>query len=310
MKTLLRSLLLAAAAGTGLLATAAQAQTFPNSTLDTWAIRSTAVPSGVEAPANWQTTDDLIAPVAPFPLPSSTNTVTKTTTARGGAFAAQLQTTNYLGLVDLPGLLLLGADYNGGDGGIPFTGRPANLQFYYRLSGPQAVADSAAVLVQLTRRVNGAFTLVAEGRYFIPALAAAYTLGTVPLRYVSGLAPDSAFVIIGSGFADTITPGTRLLVDDLAFTGTATATRDAALNAAFTAAPNPSPDGRFVLQGLAPALLAAPLTVLDATGRVVRRELGAAPAAARSLDLSALPVGVYTVQLLTTDGLVTRKLVR
>ena len=65
-----------------------------------------------------------------------------------------------------------------------------------------------------------------------------------------------------------------------------------------------------MLQGLAPALLAAPLTVLDATGRVVRRELGAAPAAARSLDLSALPVGVYTVQLLTTDGLVTRKLAR
>ena len=134
---------------------------------------------------------------------------------------------------------------------------------------------------------------------------------TLPLKYLSNAQPDTVRIIFLSGTADRITAGTTLQVDDVTFTGTVTATRDAALDAAFTAAPNPSPDGRFVLRGLAPALLAAPLTVLDATGRVVRRDaIIPVAVAARNLDLSALPAGVYTVQLLTTDGLVTRKLVR
>ncbi|WP_375417697.1 T9SS type A sorting domain-containing protein, partial [uncultured Hymenobacter sp.] len=76
--------------------------------------------------------------------------------------------------------------------------------------------------------------------------------------------------------------------------------------------PNPSPDGRYVLGATEPALLAAPLTVLDATGRVVRREdaPGRSAVATRALDLSGLPTGIYTMQLATPRGLVTRKLVR
>lgn len=113
---------------------------------------------------------------------------------------------------------------------------------------------------------------------------------------------------MGGGPAPT--PGTTLRIDEISFVGTGAATRDAALNAAFSAAPNPSPNGCYLLQGLTPAQLAAPLTVLDATGRMVRCEAAAPTAAARTLDLSALPVGIYTVQLLTADGLVTRKLAR
>ena len=82
-------------------------------------------------------------------------------------------------------------------------------------------------------------------------------------------------------------------------------------NAALTVAPNPSPDGRYQLSSPNAGLLAAPLTVLDATGRVVRREAAAPPAtSARTLDLSALPGGIYTMQLLMPTGMVTRRLTR
>ena len=56
--------------------------------------------------------------------------------------------------------------------------------------------------------------------------------------------------------------------------------------------------------------MAAPLSVLDATGRVVHREAAPPLATARLLDLHDLPPGIYTVQLLTAQGLVVRKLLR
>ena len=311
MKSLLRSLLVLAA-GVGLVAPAparaqAQTQSFPNSGLDTWALRG-----GIEAPTNWQTTDDVAQALLGARFP--TNTVVKTAVVHGGAFAAQLQTQNLLGQGQIPGLIFLGNSVRGGAnlaGGLPFTARPATVQFYYQLSGAQALADSAAMAVQLTRRVNGVAQVVAQGTHLFTALAGSYVLVTVPLRYRSGVVPDSLSLAFSSGSAKRITVGTVLRIDDITLLGTVTATRDAALTAALTAAPNPSPDGRYALAGLEPALLAAPLTVLDATGRVVRREPAASPAAAvRLLDLSELPTGIYTVQLFTPAGLITRKLRR
>ena len=307
MKTLLLSRLVFAAGLCLLLAAPALAQTFPNSGLDTWALRNF-----VEAPTNWQTTDDVVAAILGTRIP--TNTVTKTTTVHGGPFAAQLQTQSVLGQVVAGGIFLGNSIHGGADlvGGLPFTARPTTMQFYYQLSGARALTDSAAMAVQLTRRVNGVVQVVAQAEYQFKTLAATYTLVSLPMQYKSSLAPDSLSVAFVSGIAKTITPGTMLRVDDISFTGGATATRDAALAAALSIAPNPSPDGRYTLYATEPALLSGPLAVLDATGRVVRREdaLSRAAAPSRSLDLSTLPGGIYTVQLFTPRGLVTRKLTR
>ena len=296
------------ALASGLLAFAAPAQTIPNGTLDTWTSR----PNG-DSPTGWLTTDDIAADIFGSPLPFPTNTVQKTAASHGGAFAAQLQTQSLPGFGDTPGVLLLGsrvATSTRFPGGIPFTGRPARLQFYYKLSGAQALADSADVKVLLTATVNGTSTTVGGATYLFRNTAAAYQLVTIPLGYVSRLQPDSVRLVFTSGDADLIHVGTVLTVDDVAFTGTATATRDAALNAALSIAPNPSPDGRFRLLADEAALLAAPLSVLDATGRVVLHEaVPAVAATSRVLDLGALPGGIYTVQLVTPRGLVTRKLV-
>ena len=103
------------------------------------------------------------------------------------------------------------------------TARPAALEFYYQLRGNPA--DSAAVLVRLTRNVNGTAVLVAEGFFVVPAEAVAYTLARVPLHYFSSLAPDSVMLRFTSDSVDQHTDGTTLLADAISLTGTVLAAR-------------------------------------------------------------------------------------
>ena len=74
-------------------------------------------------------------------------------------------------------------------------------------------------------------------------------------------------------------------------------------------APNPT-EGRAALLLTQPLTAAAPLLIFDATGRQVLETTVPAGATRHELDLTALPVGVYAVRLLTPEGTVTRRLVR
>ncbi|AMJ66632.1 T9SS type A sorting domain-containing protein [Hymenobacter sp. PAMC 26628] len=291
----------------------ARAQAVANGGFETWAARS-----GTDAPTGWLTVDDVIAALSPVRL--ATGTFTKTTDVHGGAYALRLETKATLfGVV--PGGVVLGTKLGpltaAAPAGLPFTGRPTALQFYYKLTGaqPPVATNGAFAEVSLTRTVNGQSVVVAVGAQTFSAVTPAYTLAQVPLVYASSATPDSVHISFGSGLIDVSTgaptggtAGTVFQIDDVAFAGTATATRDAALAAALTVAPNPSPGGRYVLRAPA-ALLAAPLAVVDATGRTVRREEPpAAGTATRTLDLAGLAGGVYTLQLFTDKGLITKKL--
>ncbi|MDO7846571.1 T9SS type A sorting domain-containing protein [Hymenobacter sp. M29] len=303
MKTL--TSLLRAGAAALLLAAPARAQTpIANASFETWA-------GTPEKPAGWLTTDDVYAAV--FGVQVATGTVRKSPAAHSGTFAAQLQTTTAQGLGTNAGTLVLGsalsinAQFDFEKIGQPYTGRPASLQFYYRLSGP--LTDSAGVALELTRRVNGQRVVVGyagqPGRagYPLPALAAAYTLATVPIQYVSNLPPDSVRISFTSGEADVLTAGTTLLIDDVALVGGTLPTRTARAETALLAYPNPSPDGRFTLQLPAPTA-AAEVRVTDALGREVAREAWAnAPRRSQVLNLLAQPAGLYTVRVLTAAGL-------
>ena len=294
-----------------LLLTSAHAQTVANLNLETWATRTTAVPAGVEAPANWQTLDDILSNVAGFPLPASSATVTKSTDAHGGSFAARIETKTFALLgADVPGGMALGTrviDFGSLYSGVPYASRPTQLQFYYKLSGGGAATDNAGVSVSLSRTTNGVSTdIVLVHQTLAPA--ATYTLANVPLPYTSNATPDSLHIEFYSGSVQSPTAGTVLLVDDISFV-TPTATRAGLLDAPVSVAPNPSADGRFTLHSPEPGLLAAPFTVTDVTGRVVLQSAKASPATSRAIDLGTQAAGLYTLQLQTDRGLVVRKLV-
>lgn len=310
MKTLFRAGLLAILFS-GSFATA-HGQAVANGDFETWAARN-----GVDAPTGWLTTDDILAALlGPF----STGTYTKVTDAHGGTYAVRLESkATRLGV--LPGALVLGSQLGNLalPGGLPFASRPATLQFYYKLSGPQpsVASDGAFAQVALTRRVNDSTQVIATGTQVFNTPTTGYVLAQVPLTYTSNAQPDSVRLVFGSGLVTATgmsatggTAGTVFQLDDVSFVGTATVTasRHAALSAALSVAPNPSPDGRYLLSG-PPALLAGPLAVVDLTGRVVYREAAvAAGAATRSLSLMGLAAGLYTLQLTAGPNLLTHKL--
>ena len=292
--------------------TARAQQAVPNGTMETWAVRNG------NAPAQWQTTDDVLNAELPgFPL---SNAVTRSATFHGGSFAAQLaNSTTFLGVV--PGFIVLGnslGDINSIDslaqlGGLPYTSRPARMQFYYRFSGTIASPDDRPLVrIALTKTTGGVRQVVASAHRYLTA-ATTYTLADFPLIYQRGFLPDSVHIAFGSGDFDgaSFTLGNTLLIDDITLTGNVLATRDAQLQAALTAYPNPSSTGLFALSAPETALLAAPLTVTDALGRIVLRQ-SAAPvdgSGSRTVDLRQQTAGIYCLRLETTRGPVIKQLV-
>ena len=299
-----------------MVALGAQAQAVPNGTLDAWETRS-----GGQAPVGWITTDDNLATLPfPSPFPAFTGTVVQTTVARTGPFAVQLVTQSFTSggfNSNLNGVIALGTRLSNTPNaiipvGVPYTGRPARLEFYFKLTGTRAVADSAAAFLQLTRTTNGNIVVVAEAELLFRAAAATYTLATMPLVYGAAGAPDTLRVVFGSGQARNLTPGTTLTIDDVTLAGTATAVRDAVADAALSVYPTSSPSGQYTLAAPAqPAILNTELTVLDLTGRVVLRQ--PAPAGSSGSRALALPAGLapglYTLRLDAPTGPLTRKLV-
>lgn len=276
------------------------AQQIPNGNLETWTTSA-----GINHAQNWLTTDDLLT--AQLGVPFATGTTSKTTDAHSGSFAAKLETVS-----GVPGFLILGTSVTLRPddilGGLPFTGRPASMQLHYKLSGTNLANDQPIAGAALTRTTNGQRQTIAEGALYLPA-AATYTPLTIPLRYSSTLAPDSIHIFIASGIANTLTSGTTLYVDDIAL-GTALPTRETLDDARLTLFPNPSADGRFTLDApAAPALLSAPLTVSDLTGRVVLAQPALeGNATRREIDLRGQPVGIYLLRLTSAAGPVVRRL--
>jgi len=303
-----------------LLARPAGAQNIGNGTLETWA-----TPYGTgsaEVPTGWLTTDDLLAYFSNVARGSyNTGTVTKSTDARSGSYAAKLTTTSVPttgASVVLPGYLLLGDktgvyEYYGIPiGGAPTTGRPNRLTFNYKLTGP--ATDSASVFVYLTTTQAGVPAVIGQAYQLLTPTTSGYTEAIVPITYdpAAKAAADSVHVLFSSGDALAPTVGTTLLVDNVGISSTIAATRaSAATQELLAVAPNPSPAGHFVISSpTRPGLAAAPLTVLDALGRTVAQQPAqAAPTATRPLDLSHLPLGIYTLRLATAEGILTRQLV-
>ena len=290
----------------------AMSQTIPNSGFETWATRN-----GAEAPGNWLNSDDLYE--------GSTGAVTKSTDAHTGSFAAKLTNTTIKdpsGSFVAEGAIILGTRFNsqvtyGGYpiGGIPYTARPAQFQFYYKLTGPAADSALTTLLLTSTGAKGAAPTIVGGGILLLaPTTGTGYTQVTVNIPYNPAIAtnPDSVRIMFTSGSARTIVAGSTLLVDDVSLIGgTALAVRaDASVQARLSVAPNPSPAGRFQLSApTEPALASAPYTVLDMLGRVVAQQPAlAVPSPTRELDLSSLPAGIYLLRIDSKQGLLVRQL--
>ena len=295
MKSVLsRALLLLATA----LPTQLLAQTVPNGGLETWLTRN-----GGDVPQGWVTSDDLYARLG---LAVSQGTVSKTTTAHGGSFAARVAVQsifgrNLIGVLVLGDVSRVGLTFNTASrGGIPFTARPTQVQFWYRFSG--AANDSANFYLELRRGAGTAARQVGVGTRYLVAPAAntaVYTLATLPITYgPNSLPPDSLRIYLSVGSTRSSTTAV-LLLDDLTLTLPA-ATAQGAAQPAWQVYPNPSTNGQFVLRTADAALAHAAVEILDSQGQLLRAwpaRPSAGPVTERLLDLGAVPAGLYLLRV-------------
>ena len=285
----------------------ASAQAVPNGNFENWELRG-----GSERPVDWSTTDDLLDVIG---VPVISNAVSKTADKQSGSSAVKLENKAVFGGLATGGFLALGTlpDLEAEEFlGVPFTSRPTHLQFHYKQTGTDIANDSAQVIVALTRYVNGHREVVGGAESLLRDAPSSYTLMSLPLQYLSTAVPDSMFLMFESATAEEFTLGNALYLDNIAFTSTVAATRNADLAKAMQVYPNPSATGLFTLTtaGRDAELAGATLTVTDSQGRTVLRQAYSRATQPRTIDLQSQPSGLYILRLDTPKGRVVQRLTK
>jgi hypothetical protein len=177
-----------------------------------------------EDPDNWSTPNSYSAQ---FGLPIS---VTKdAVNPHTGAFAVSIES-KFVSLISatLPSMVTNGNiavdivnqtfDISGGQ---PVTGRPLSFDGWMRYD-PQAVADSAFIMILLTRYdvAGNSRDTVGIGYRSYGGSISSWTPFSVPVQYLGCQNPDSVLLIMASGnpFTMQATDGTELVIDDVSFT--------------------------------------------------------------------------------------------
>lgn len=181
------------------------AQTLSNPNFESWGTGSATYSADI-LPTNW--------------WPFSCNTVTQTTDAYQGTYAAKIQGWFACGIS--PGVLVNGqepavfCDFM--DSGTPFTSKPSAISGYYKYTDV-ASGDSAEVTVILKR--YNTFTLKRDTiAYSTKTLgpSAGYSLFTVNITdLMPGVSPDSIIIMFNSSkyyMFDTVTLGLPALYID------------------------------------------------------------------------------------------------
>jgi hypothetical protein len=148
-------------------------------------------------------------------------TLSKTTDAHSGNFAAMLETKQW-GSFLLPGLLVSGNFITSSPfviQGKPFTELPVKFKGYYKYISVNN--DSAAIFAMLTRydNLNSKRDTIAEARFAVLNTTSSYTFFEIDFNYhITGVNPDSIDVVFsssaaGSNFQGQI--GSTLFVDDV-----------------------------------------------------------------------------------------------
>lgn len=233
-------------------------------------------------------------------------TITESADARSGSSAARGEVVTVFGFPLPPNLI----SSDSGGLGFPVSQAWAELRGWYKLSTP--ASDEMLVSILMT---VGDSTVGVGGEAF--GAAAAYTPFSVPIAYIPGAVPDTAYItitIVGDTLTGIPTIGATFLLDDLSFSGTVdaddpgTGLPEATVLAQNYPNPfNPSTQIPFMLAEAGPVTL----EVFDVLGRrVALLADGELPAGAhvRPFDAGGLAGGVYMYRLTASGSTLTRKM--
>lgn len=182
--------------------------------------------------------------------------------------------------------------------GTPYTARPAQAAAYMRYA-PTAVGDSGFLYFALTKWNGTSTDTIGIAGAVISTTVSNWQLYTMPFIYnpaFSNVQPDSMIVFCSATDDDFPHPGSSIYVDDITFSGWVGIDESTPLNE-FAMYPNPASD--FI--SLRVDQSAQELVVFNLEGREVAHypiENGTL-----RVDVSTLPVGIYTCTLLNEQKL-------
>ncbi len=231
-------------------------------------------------------------------VPTYYSTITQSTTAHSGSYAAQGQVAAYFNQLVAP-LMQTGSTANG----FHYVGRPASVTGYYQLSSQSG--DEMHVIALLVR----GDTAIAAATGIITTAASSYTQFSFPFTYVFAGNADSAYVQIAmSNAGGTVHSGSVFLVDDIAFSGVngvnqspGTAPRTFALDQNYPNPFNPSTTIGYDV----PYRSRVEITVFNALGQQVKQlvndDFGAGHYTVQ-FNANGLASGVYFYRLRAVAG--------
>lgn len=257
--------LMLAAAMVAIASTNTTAQTIPNGSFEKWVLKQ-----GVEVLEGWTTSEELQC------APSSAG---KSTDKADSSFAILLETSN---CAQAGGIHEGFAIRN-----FAITKKPMYLKGSYKAT--RTNTDSCQVKVILKK---GA-TEVGGATLNIYATQSTYKTFSLPIKYTSTTVPDKAEIYLFSDKIGKETMGSKLWVDKLSFSDTATGINDEVLhNKDITIFPNPAYNEVYVQQNS--GNMANTYTITDQVGKVILS--GTLTGVLTTINIEQLPKGFYLLQ--------------
>jgi hypothetical protein len=235
---------------------------------------------------------------------ASITTVSKTTDAHSGTYAALAETKSFFntitGIQDtVPGIMVTGTDILSSGNGFPFALRPDSLSAWYKYSPAGSDFAGIGVILSKWNSSNGSRDYIASGEISIFSAAASYTYGSAPLTYFMPDVPDTAFVYLSSSNGSIFFPGSVLTVDDISFVTPVGTEEISGMNSFnVTAYPNPA-SGNINIKLLSPG--AVIISIYDITGRIIYSADSHGNSSV-NIDLNYWNSGFYSYIISTKDG--------
>lgn len=179
-----------------------KAQSLPNTNFENWYIVN------YDMLTTWRTSNEITVPQFGVPNVTRIN--------QGAANSSLKLSTIAVGLDTIVGLITNALDFNGGEGGKPYSQKPTGLQGDFRYN--IAPHDTARIVVSF----KNSGVVFATDMITIWGTQSSFSQKNFPLPVMTfcGLTPDSVIVSVASGdFLNSPVVGSYIEIDNLVFTG-------------------------------------------------------------------------------------------
>jgi hypothetical protein len=237
--------------------------------------------------------------------------VTKSTDVHSGSFSAKILSKDTTIVVITtpvtPGFVTLGTFWfnstsqtGGVVGGIPFSGRPDSITFWYKSS--LQGSDKSSIYFEEWQGAHT--TTIADDSAKIATSATDWTYFAMPINYQDAGIPDSMNLTIGSsdlGDQAVITNNSQMNVDDVSLVYGDVGIMDIAFSANFNVYADQSTN-QLIIDLNFDQSLSTEISLYNVAGQVIKSYVKNIKTSKELIGLDSLPKGIYFVKVTRKDG--------